>query len=1025
MTIGYSDVQRIFEVAKPSDRFTPQVIGMVVKTVFAAWCLVALGAGPDFERNVAPLLAARCLSCHTGADAKGQLDLSTRDSAFGAGESGERGLVAGDLAASSVWDRIEAGEMPPGKPLPEAERELIRQWIESGAEWRGDRIDPFRFSTEQRAGYDWWSLRPIARPDLPEGSAEHPIDRFVDNRLAGEPLAPLGPADRRTLIRRVTFDLIGLPPTPDEVQAFVANESPTAYQELVDRLLASPHYGERWARHWLDVVRFGETDGFERNSIRPNAWTYRDWVIRALNSDLPYDEFARWQIAGDLLAPTNPDAFKATGALVAGIHNTVLGNEEMRAIARQDELEEIIGVTAQAYLGLTAHCARCHDHKFDPVSQTDFYALAAALGDIQHGERTVHFSEFDGPITQVDADIRSRRDRLIAIEAPARQRGRVAPSRKPSEIEPVAGANPIAAWDFREGVRDLVGGMHLQLAGGAQQTTEGLVLDGKTALARSAPITQSLAAKTLVVWARVEGLAQRGGGLLSIQSLEGQRFDAIVYGEREAQRWVAGSDQFQRTRDVNGPPEKEADSQIVQMAISYAETGRIALYRNGIAYGTAYDSSLQRFEAGQAMALFGCRHEPVGGNRMFAGTLVAARLYDSALSPADIANLHRLGPDWLSEAELVERLSPENRAERGQLKTELAELEARRAELRSRANQTVYAVVSRPAPETRRLERGDVKLPRELVLPAGVRAVAPAFPTDAPPETSPRAKLAQWITSPDQPLFARVIVNRMWAWHFGVGLVDSPSDLGFNGGRPSHPELLDWLAREFMEPTEPEATPYSLKRLHRLIVTSDAYCRASAPNAEWLARDADTRLLWRKRPRRLDAEALRDSLLAVSGLLNRDVGGKGFSDYQDQFLNGTTYFEPIDSPAPEFQRRSIYRFLPRGANPGLLDLFDCPDPAGATPRRGTTTTPLQALSLWNGSMTLRAASALSDRIDGELRAVPEAERSERSVRRAIELVWQREPTAEELSRCTALAREHGLAALCRVLFNSNEFVTVE
>jgi hypothetical protein len=265
----------------------------------------------------------------------------------------------------------------------------------------------------------------------------------------------------------------------------------------------------------------------------------------------------------------------------------------------------------------------------------------------------------------------------------------------------------------------------------------------------------------------------------------------------------------------------------------------------------------------------------------------------------------------------------------------------------------------------------------------------------------------------------------MWAWHFGVGLVDSPSDLGFNGGRPSHPELLDWLAREFMEPTEPEATPYSLKRLHRLIVTSDAYCRASAPNAEWLARDADTRLLWRKRPRRLDAEALRDSLLAVSGLLNRDVGGKGFSDYQDQFLNGTTYFEPIDSPAPEFQRRSIYRFLPRGANPGLLDLFDCPDPAGATPRRGTTTTPLQALSLWNGSMTLRAASALSDRIDGELRAVPEAERSERSVRRAIELVWQREPTAEELSRCTALAREHGLAALCRVLFNSNEFVTVE
>ncbi|HVL11408.1 MAG TPA: DUF1549 domain-containing protein, partial [Gemmata sp.] len=259
----------------------------------------ATAAPPDFDRQVAPLLAARCLDCHSGTKPKGDLDLSRK----------------ADFDAAEVWKRVAAGEMPPKKPLPAAEAKLLKEWIDVGAKWGTDPIDPFRFSTATRAGYDWWSLQPVKRPAVPAG--QNAIDHFVRAKLAEKGLKPSPEADRRTLIRRLYFDLIGLPPSPEEVEAFVASKDPDAYEKLVDRLLASPHYGERWARHWLDVVRFGESDGFERNTPRPRAWHYRDWVIRALNADTPYDEFARMQLASDVLRPDDPRAMVATGFLVA------------------------------------------------------------------------------------------------------------------------------------------------------------------------------------------------------------------------------------------------------------------------------------------------------------------------------------------------------------------------------------------------------------------------------------------------------------------------------------------------------------------------------------------------------------------------------------------------------------------------------------------------------------------------------------------------------------------------------------
>jgi hypothetical protein len=971
-------------------------------------------AEPDFDREVAPILAAHCLDCHCGAKPKGKLDLSRSDAALKGGVSGVA-LVPGQVEQSLLWQRIAADEMPPKKPLPAAEREVLRRWIANGARWGSDPIDPFRFTTKSRAGYDWWSLQPVQRPavpDIQEGLA-NPIDRFVLARLRSARLEPAPRAERRTLIRRVYFDLLGLPPTPEEVREFVADPDPAAYARLVDRLLASPHYGERWARHWLDIVRFGESDGFERNTTRPNAWHYRDWLIRTLNSDMPYDHWCRLQLAGDVLEPAQADAIRATGFLVAGVHNTVLGNEQMRAIARQDELEDLAGVVGQTFLGLTINCARCHEHKFDPVSQRDYYRLVACLSGVQHGER-----DLPNPA------VRSEHERLVRAAADARQtlHDLEAPARQAIVSErrgnlAVLPPTPLAAWDFRNGLQDQLGTLHLQAQGEVKMTGEGAVLAGKGFL-RSAPLNLDLREKTLEAWVRLDNLTQRGGGVMSVQTPDGAVFDAVVFGEREPARWMAGSEFFKRTRPFGGAEERVERNEVVHLAITYASDGQVTAYRNGQPYGKPYRAEgPTTFQGGKANVVFGCRHEPSGGNKMLSGTLVQARLHGRALGAAEVAASAELDGLVITEADVIGRLSPEDRKRRQALQDELKALAEQIRRLEGRLVTKVYAaLVQQPAP-TRVLNRGQVTEPLEVVPPGGIpslQGLAADFglPPDAP-ESERRRRLAEWITSRDNPLFARVMVNRLWQHHFGVGLVETSSDFGFNGGRPSHPELLDWLAAEFRD------QGFRLKAMHRLILLSDAYQRSSKPRAEALKLDADSRLLWRRKPLRHDAETLRDAMLSAAGLLNRTLGGKGFSDYRETFLNGTTYFEPFDPVGPEYQRRSVYRFTPRGANQGLLDAFDCPDPAASAPRRAQTTTPTQALALWNNAFSLRMAEALAARLERE------ADSADARIARAWQIVYQREPRPEEMEVARGLVREHGLPALGRVLFNSNEFLTIE
>lgn len=864
----------------------------------------------------------------------------------------------------------------------------------------------------ERADTSWWSLQKLTAPVrsivINQNWVNNPLDTFVLHTLEASGLRPASPALAQQLIRRLSFDLTGLPPDPTEVARFAddyANDPDAAVARRVDQLLASPHYGERWARHWLDVARFGESDGYEYDKLRPHAWRYRDWVIRALNDDLPYDRFAQWQIAGDVLAPYNADAIAATGFLVAGAFDGLLPQgEKMRKIMREDEMEDLVGTVGQTFLGLTVHCARCHDHKFDPISQREYFQMASALAGVHRGERNLPQTGNPEPLRQRITELKSW---LCQLEAPVR-RGLVKERGRPT-TEPPA---PAALWTFEEDLRDSVGSLHGEAHGDARLENGALWLDGRSGWMSTPPLARSLAAKTLEVWVKPASLDQRGGAPLSLQTLDSRRFDAIVLGEREPGRWEAGSEGFQRTQSFGGVTESGPQNEFIQIVIVHEEDGTIAAYRNGEPYGKPYRAEAgPEFAAGAAQWIFGLRHGTAAtSGRMFAGWIDQAAFYDRALTAAEVAASARRFQ--VSEEELLAGFTPEQRRQRDEWRDEITRQEA---ELDRLLNRKAFAVVPKPADIAHVLARGSPFQPGEPVAAGGVAALQgpnPCFDLapDAP-EADRRAALARWISHPDNPLFARVMVNRVWHHLFGQGLVKTPNDFGFNGGQPSHPELLDWLANEFRH------EGWSVKRLLRLITTSATYRQAAAPDAGALRADASNRLLWRHAPRRLDAEELRDAILAVSGVLDRTVGGPGYRDFHMRLHKGSWFYDPIDPEGAEFNRRSIYRTWARGSLHPLLHSFDCPDPSTTTPARGLTTTPLSALALLNTSFVLRMADHFAARLRDEAGDQPEGQ-----IVRAYRLAFARDPQPRELALAREFIRDHDLPAWCRVIFNANEFL---
>lgn len=985
---------------------------------FVAFWFCVLGLLPpreihaniDFERDVAPILQKHCLSCHSGIDAKGGLDLSLRDTAQRGGDSG-MAIVAGNLMESLLWTRIQTEEMPPKRPLPEPEKRTLKKWIESGATWTLERLSTFEFSTETRAGLDWWALQPLIHRNPSYGN----LDGLIDHQLTGMGLQRNPPADKPTWLRRVYFDLIGLPPSANQLKSFLADRSPDAFERVVDELLASPQHGERWARHWLDVVRFGETNGFEYDEPRDNAWHYRNWVIQSLNQDIPYDEFVRMQIAGDAMFPEDGNAIAATGFLVAGPHNTTLprGNEKMRISMAQDELEELVATVSQTFLGLTANCARCHDHKFDPISQKNYYEFAATLAGVKHGDVTVQV-----PIREEEKkrqeSLLSRLDQLktelARLEKPARNRTH--------RQDPVA-PEPTMVWEFDNDFTESMTELPSKVTGNVELADGTAFFLGKDGFILSAPIMNTISERTLATWVQLGPLEQRGGGVFGIQSLDGSVFDSIVFGEQEPKRWMAGSNNFMRTRSFQGTDENNVLDKPVHIAIVYRSDGTIEAYRNGLMYGSPYrPGPIQTYQAGKAQFVFGLRHSPAQASKLLHGRIFRALFYDRALSREEIVSAAEPNEiEGISRKAILAELSEADQSTYLRTLESIQELREESNSWESRKTLSMYANVGTTPVTSRLYRRGDAGSPGEEVYPRGLEAVGlptAQFQLDKnDSDRDRRLALARWITDSGNPLFPRVMVNRLWLYHFGEGFVKTPNDFGFNGGQPSHLELLDWLAIEFQK------QDYRLKPLHRLLVLSDTYRQSSTMQPDAAKIDSDNRSHWRRPPKRLQAEEMRDAMLSIAGQLSLEVGGRGYRDVEHVKFKGSNFYSLLDESISTGYRRTIYRFYPRGGRNPFLDTFDCPDPSVITPKRSETITPLQALALLNNSLVLRLADDLA-----KLSSYQSPTDKSEQISWIHAAALCREMTAEEKRRALEFVEKHGLAAYCRVLFNSNEFVYV-
>jgi len=889
-----------------------------------AFAVAIAMAGPLFAAELGSaateILQRRCLACHNAKVKTAGLDLSTR----------------GVVPLHRLWERVEKGQMPPSGPLSADEKATLRAWIDAGAPWTNT-------IAERRAGADWWSLQPL-RNEVAPG-----IDRWIEAGLKKAELRAAPRADRRTLIRRLSFDLLGLPPTPEAVEALVRDGRPDAWERLIDRMLASPHYGERWARHWLDVARYAESEGFERDSLREHVWKYRDYVIKSLNEDKPYAQFAREQIAGDVLPDATHDSMVATALLTMGPTDAVgltSAVESEREAVREDMLEESLSVVSQTFLGLTVNCARCHDHKFDPIPQRDYYRMRSALASVWP-PIGVDDSLIDvQPNTLALLTPRERREREKTLE-PIRNRigeleARIARAYRAVRPEPVSTIPaPFARWTFDVDARDEIGKMH-----GPEPRPE-------TGTMSTAPLTKEIREKTLEAWVRVRKAPEKSTVLFELRNRSGYRgasVDGIQWVGGKAKRWENTSIGRFRSAEIKGAAaEDTAAGGRIHIAIVYRGDDSIQIYRNGARYGEAYvpdhgtpAAHLQTYFPGDAIVRFYSTAEPL---------LEEARLYDRALTDAQMA---------ASFAQRVANYNKEELRARMADVTELFSLEAALSEERSKlatipAPEAGWFAAVRPAAPTRLLARGDVTKKGEVIGPGGVAAIKGLradfdLHADAA-DGDKRLKLADWITSSDNPLFWRVMVNRVWHHHFGSGLVENPNDFGYNGGLPSHPELLDWLAAKF------RSSGGSLKTLHKTILLSEAYQRASRFDAAAAAKDADNRLLWRFTPRRLQGEAVRDAMLAVSGALNARLHGASFKPFVTSNTNGSFRIYRLQEKNDEEQnRRTIYRASVATAGSPMLEALDCPLPAVKMPKRAATTTALQALSLTRHSRNQRGKS---------------------------------------------------------------------
>ena len=835
------------------------------------------------------------------------------------------------------WHKIQRmiadREMPPedARQPDEKTRGQLLAWIKT------------EFGDAAISAADHWAFQPVIRHEVPGNDrTANAIDAFVLAKLAEHKLGASLPADRRTLVRRISLDLTGLPPSPSEVQAFVDDpaEMEVAFGRVVDRLLRSPRYGERWAQHWLDVIRWAETVGFETNLERRNAWHYRDWVIDSLNADKSYDQFIVEQIAGDTIG-----ADAAIGFLVAGPANLpgqIGRDEEAMRQARQDELDEVIRTVSQSLFGLTIGCARCHDHKFDPITQRDYYAMQATFAGLTYGDRRLRGKQNDQwteQVPKVREELKVLRQQLQETQ----QRFHLRPPLDAIQTETFDAVHVDAVrMEIAETEKGSASLYEFEVwsVGSTEQPARNLAL----ASFGATPSASSFA--------------------LANQT---RHFDNLVDGSvdrRQAFPWVAAK---------SGPA-------WLQIDLSEPATVNRVVWHAGSSMPANYEIKVRDAKSGEWKLVAHTRNRLPRSSDMRAAKDV------------------RLDGMSAEQVDLLFKL--------------LAKIRTTQSELTRFSNgPQVYAASFNETPDkTWLLKRGDPFQRAGEVSPAVPSVLEKSSAKSSPKrEIERRLKLARHLTHPDHPLTARVIVNRIWQHHFGTGLVESPSDFGRMGARPSHPKVLDWLTAEFVE------QGWSLKKLHRLIVMSQTYQQSSRPRDDALAIDAETRLLWRYPPRRLDAEAIRDSILTVSGKLNTKMHGPGF-DFFDRRggLSDYTAKETFDANG---WRRMIYAHKIRMESVDIFGAFDCPDAGQMTPRRSQSITPIQSLGLFNSPFVNRQAAFFAERVRKE-----SSDELRRCVDRVFEIALARHPIESEHEQMVELATAHGLEQVCRVVLNSSEFV---
>lgn len=910
-----------------------------------AWCAVAVSthAPPahadevDFVRDVRPILEQHCYSCHGADKQKSGLRLDIKSEAFKGGDGYGPSIVPNNLDESPLITFVTSENaderMPPEGPgLSSAEIDVLARWVEQGGKWPAgvdlaqleDRTDHWSFKLLEVATPPLLEPQTVAaaESEKPSMLANNPIDSFVLAKLHEHGLRLSPPAERLSWLRRVTFDLTGLPPTPAAIEHFLTDARDDAFERMVDELLKSPRYGERWGQHWLDVVRYADTDGFEVNTPRPNAWPYRDYVIDAFNQDTPYDQFIREQLAGDTLGKDAATGFLVTAAAL--LPGQIGQDDESKRLARQDELAEIIINTGEAFLGLSIGCARCHDHKFDAIPHRDYYALQAFFSGVKYGERPIQSPESESKLAAAESlrsQIAELEQQLTAKQA---SQATIATNAKLNELA----FTPRPAKFIRFAIHDA-----------NRHPTLGLIepcIDEFEIFA-SGETRQNVALA-------VHGTTVTASGSRTSDIHRLEHIHDGLYGNSRS--WMSD----------------KAGQGWVQFELP--EVTDIA----SVAWSRDRDGQLDD----RLPTLFSLE---VGEE--------SDRLQHVAGITADQAT------------ELQSLLETKSK-----LEAELGEI--------SKVPMVFAGQFSVPEP-TFLLSRGDPEQPVEKVAPAVPSALGNATLAADSSDSERRQMLAAWIASPDNPLTARVMVNRVWQWHFGVGLVETASDFGRSGHQPTHPELLDWLAQEFID------SGWSIKHLHRSVVLSATYRQSSRidPRAEEI--DADVRLLWRYPARRLEAETIRDTMLAVSGRLNLQTGGPGFDLFQSR--GGLSGFPPVESFSGDGLKRMVYAHKIRMEREAVFGAFDCPDAGQSTARRRQSTTPIQALNLFNSRFTIEESEALRQRVE-QL----EPTDVNRQIALAYQLALGREPSNDEIADAAPVVRTHGLATLCRAIFNSNEFL---